>query len=336
MLAGAAVPAAPAGGFDPADLPGSLARLEQASRRATNPHSEVYLDLAMRHRPADVPALPVGEAAALLTRRLAELRPGRRAGPPFVLAVEPRPAGRARTAGTARPAAQRGLLGDRRAGPGPHRAAGRAPGRRQGHHRGGRRADPLRQPGQRSPARPRRTRSWCAACGRPGPRCSRPPSAWSTRRGSRIPRSVTPATRATRPVPRVDRPAGRRRSSRRACATWRSAPTPAVRCGFRPPTAESSGSSPATGSSRWKGSSRSRPAATTRARSPPPWPTPLTCWPPWPGLSLPTPQAPMDPRCSRSASWTPNWPTRRSRRRSATPSVPPWPRSARPGGGSRN
>ena len=67
-------------------------------------------------------------------------------------AGQPRPAGRARAAGTARPAAQRGLLGDRRAGPGPHRAAGRAPGRRQGHHRGGRRADPLRQPGQRPPA----------------------------------------------------------------------------------------------------------------------------------------------------------------------------------------
>ena len=68
VLAGAAVPAAPAGGFDPADLPGSLARLEQASRRAANPHSEVYLDLAVRHRPADVPALTGGRGGALLTR----------------------------------------------------------------------------------------------------------------------------------------------------------------------------------------------------------------------------------------------------------------------------
>ncbi len=68
VLAGAAVPAAPAGGFDPADLPGSLARLEQASLRSANPHSEVYLDLAVRHRPADVPALTGGRGGALLTR----------------------------------------------------------------------------------------------------------------------------------------------------------------------------------------------------------------------------------------------------------------------------
>ena len=51
VLAGAPVPPAPAGGFDPADLPGSLARLAQASLRSANPHSEVYLDLAVRHRP---------------------------------------------------------------------------------------------------------------------------------------------------------------------------------------------------------------------------------------------------------------------------------------------
>jgi Asp-tRNA(Asn)/Glu-tRNA(Gln) amidotransferase A subunit family amidase len=70
VLAGAAVPAAPAGGFDPADLPGSLARLEQASRRAANPHSEVYLDLAVRHRPADVPALTGGRGGALPARAL--------------------------------------------------------------------------------------------------------------------------------------------------------------------------------------------------------------------------------------------------------------------------
>jgi Asp-tRNA(Asn)/Glu-tRNA(Gln) amidotransferase A subunit family amidase/ketopantoate reductase len=67
VLAGAPVPPAPAGGFDPADLPGSLARLEQASRRSASPHSEVYLDLAVRHRPADVPAL-TGERDGLLAR----------------------------------------------------------------------------------------------------------------------------------------------------------------------------------------------------------------------------------------------------------------------------
>jgi Asp-tRNA(Asn)/Glu-tRNA(Gln) amidotransferase A subunit family amidase len=73
VLAGAPVPPASAGGFDPADLPGSLARLEQASRRSASPHSEVYLDLAVRHRPADVPALTgeralSGERGALLAR----------------------------------------------------------------------------------------------------------------------------------------------------------------------------------------------------------------------------------------------------------------------------
>jgi Asp-tRNA(Asn)/Glu-tRNA(Gln) amidotransferase A subunit family amidase/ketopantoate reductase len=70
VLAGAPVPPAPAGGFDPADLPGSLARLEQARRRSVNPYSEVYLDLAVRHRPADVPALTGERADALLARSL--------------------------------------------------------------------------------------------------------------------------------------------------------------------------------------------------------------------------------------------------------------------------
>ena len=72
VLAGAPVPPAPAGGFDPSDLAGSLARLEQASRRSANAHSEFYLDLAVRHRPADLPAV-LGERGAPLVRRLAEL-----------------------------------------------------------------------------------------------------------------------------------------------------------------------------------------------------------------------------------------------------------------------
>ncbi|HEY7883109.1 MAG TPA: amidase family protein, partial [Streptosporangiaceae bacterium] len=72
VLAGAPVPPAPAGAFDPADLPGSLARLAQASLRSANPHSEVYRDLAMRHRPADLPAV-LGERGGPLVRRLTEL-----------------------------------------------------------------------------------------------------------------------------------------------------------------------------------------------------------------------------------------------------------------------
>ena len=47
------------------------------------------------------------------------------------------------------PAAQRGDGGDRGAGAGGHRPAGRPAGGGQGHHRGGGRADPLRQPGER-------------------------------------------------------------------------------------------------------------------------------------------------------------------------------------------
>ena len=60
------------GGFDPSDLAGSLARLEQASRHSANTHSEFYLDLAVRHRPADLPAV-LGERGGPLIRRLAEL-----------------------------------------------------------------------------------------------------------------------------------------------------------------------------------------------------------------------------------------------------------------------
>src|SRR6185312_12247910 len=88
VLAGAPVPPAPAGGFDPADLPGSLARLERASRRSASPHSEVYLDLAVRHRPADVPAL-TGERDGVLLARAGELvraiEQGRRSCSPSTL-----------------------------------------------------------------------------------------------------------------------------------------------------------------------------------------------------------------------------------------------------------
>ena len=63
-------------------------------------------------------------------------------------------------------------------------------------------ADPLRQPGQRPPGPACRGRG-CGpgACGTPAPRCSPPPSAWSTRPASCTPRWATPATPATRPGP---------------------------------------------------------------------------------------------------------------------------------------
>ena len=72
VLAGAPVPPAPAGGFDPTDLAGSLDRLEQASRHSAKTHSEIYRDLAVRHRPTEVPAI-LGERGGSLIRRLVEL-----------------------------------------------------------------------------------------------------------------------------------------------------------------------------------------------------------------------------------------------------------------------
>jgi hypothetical protein len=55
VLAGAPVPPAPAGGFDPADLPGSLARLAQASLRSAQP--------ALRGLPGPGGAAPPGRTA---------------------------------------------------------------------------------------------------------------------------------------------------------------------------------------------------------------------------------------------------------------------------------
>jgi Asp-tRNA(Asn)/Glu-tRNA(Gln) amidotransferase A subunit family amidase len=72
VLARAPGPPEPAGGFDPADLPGSLDWLAQASRRSPNPHAEAYLDLAVRHRPSEVPAMLAGRGG-VLTERLIEL-----------------------------------------------------------------------------------------------------------------------------------------------------------------------------------------------------------------------------------------------------------------------
>jgi ketopantoate reductase len=65
-------PADAPGGFDPADLPGSLARLARASLGSPNPHAEAYLDLAVRRRPSEVPALLAGRGG-VLAGRLVEL-----------------------------------------------------------------------------------------------------------------------------------------------------------------------------------------------------------------------------------------------------------------------
>ena len=53
VLAQAPVPPLPLDGFDPADLPGSLARLADFNRRSAKTHSGIYRDLVIRHRPTE-------------------------------------------------------------------------------------------------------------------------------------------------------------------------------------------------------------------------------------------------------------------------------------------
>jgi Asp-tRNA(Asn)/Glu-tRNA(Gln) amidotransferase A subunit family amidase len=72
VLAEAPVPPAPAGRFDPADLPGSLDRLGQASRRWPDAYADAYLDLAVRRRPSEVPAV-LGRHGGALLRRVVDL-----------------------------------------------------------------------------------------------------------------------------------------------------------------------------------------------------------------------------------------------------------------------
>ena len=65
----------PLDGFDPADLAGSLDRLAEFNRRSAKSHSGIYRDLAVLHRPTEVPAILGGldGAAAPLVRRVLEL-----------------------------------------------------------------------------------------------------------------------------------------------------------------------------------------------------------------------------------------------------------------------
>jgi Asp-tRNA(Asn)/Glu-tRNA(Gln) amidotransferase A subunit family amidase/ketopantoate reductase len=90
VLADAPVPPAPAGGFDPADLPGSLDRLGQAARRWPDAFTDDWLDLAVRHRPSEVPAM-FGRHDGAMVRRVVELvraiEQGRRSCAPANLAL---------------------------------------------------------------------------------------------------------------------------------------------------------------------------------------------------------------------------------------------------------
>src|SRR5258706_13025331 len=75
VLAEARVPPVPLGGVDPADLDGSLERLAEFNRRSAKTHSGIYRDLAILHRPTEVPAILGGLAGeqAPLVRRVVEL-----------------------------------------------------------------------------------------------------------------------------------------------------------------------------------------------------------------------------------------------------------------------
>jgi 2-dehydropantoate 2-reductase len=72
VLAQAPVPVVPIDGFDPKDLDGSLGRLAQFNRRSAKTHTGIYRDLAVRHRPTEVPAI-LGGLDGTLLRRVVEL-----------------------------------------------------------------------------------------------------------------------------------------------------------------------------------------------------------------------------------------------------------------------
>jgi len=75
VLNQAPVPPRPLDGFDPADLDGSLARLAAFNRGSAKTHSGIYRDLAVLHRPTEVPAIlgPLAGPAAPLVSRVLEL-----------------------------------------------------------------------------------------------------------------------------------------------------------------------------------------------------------------------------------------------------------------------
>jgi 2-dehydropantoate 2-reductase len=75
VLAQAPVPPRPLDGFDPDDLDGSLARLAEFNRGSAKTHSGIYRDLAVLHRPTEMPAIlgPLAGPGAPLVSRVLEL-----------------------------------------------------------------------------------------------------------------------------------------------------------------------------------------------------------------------------------------------------------------------
>jgi 2-dehydropantoate 2-reductase len=72
VAAQAPVPPLPLDGFDAADLPGSLARLARFNRASAKTHTGIYRDLAVLHRPTEVPAI-LGGLTGTLPPRVVEL-----------------------------------------------------------------------------------------------------------------------------------------------------------------------------------------------------------------------------------------------------------------------
>jgi 2-dehydropantoate 2-reductase len=72
VVAQAPVPPMPLDGFDASDLPGSLDRLARFNRASAKTHTGIYRDLAILHRPTEVPAI-LGDLTGTLPPRVVEL-----------------------------------------------------------------------------------------------------------------------------------------------------------------------------------------------------------------------------------------------------------------------
>ncbi len=91
MVAQAPVPTMPLDGFDASDLPGSLDRLARFNRASAKTHTGIYRDLAILHRPTEVPAI-LGDLTGALPPLVVDLVRAIEQGRWPPLTGEPRPA----------------------------------------------------------------------------------------------------------------------------------------------------------------------------------------------------------------------------------------------------
>src|SRR6516164_101323 len=81
VVAQAPVPPMPLDGFDASDLPGSLDRLTDFNRASAKTHTGIYRDLAILHRPTEVPAILgdlTGSLPPLVVAQVRAIEQGRR------------------------------------------------------------------------------------------------------------------------------------------------------------------------------------------------------------------------------------------------------------------